>query len=60
MIASWGQIESYAYWGTFTVAFLAVSAWETLRPRGMLSARLSPSLPKETHKEVTFVNHRID
>jgi sterol desaturase/sphingolipid hydroxylase (fatty acid hydroxylase superfamily) len=38
MIASWGQIESYAYWGTFTVAFLAVSAWETLRPRGMLSA----------------------
>jgi len=38
MIASWGQIESYAYWGTFTVAFLGVSVWETVRPRGTLSA----------------------
>ena len=37
MIADWGQIESYAYWGTFTVAFLGVSVWESVRPREALS-----------------------
>lgn len=36
-MASWGQIESYAYWGTFTVAFLGVSVWESVCPRGELS-----------------------
>ncbi len=36
-MASWGQIESYAYWGTFTVAFLGVSVWESVRPHGALS-----------------------
>jgi sterol desaturase/sphingolipid hydroxylase (fatty acid hydroxylase superfamily) len=38
MIATWGQIESYAYWGAFTLAFLGVSVWESVQPRGMLSA----------------------
>jgi sterol desaturase/sphingolipid hydroxylase (fatty acid hydroxylase superfamily) len=37
MIANWGQAESYAYWTTFTVAFLGVSVWESIRPRGPLS-----------------------
>lgn len=37
MIANWGQAESYAYWTTFTVAFLGVSVWESVRPRGPLS-----------------------
>ena len=37
MIANWGQAESYAYWTTFTVAFLGVSVWESFRPRGPLS-----------------------
>jgi sterol desaturase/sphingolipid hydroxylase (fatty acid hydroxylase superfamily) len=37
MIANWAQAESYAYWTTFTVAFLAVSVWESIRPRGELS-----------------------
>src|SRR5258707_5764430 len=37
MITNWGQAESYAYWTTFTVAFLAVSVWESVRPRGTLS-----------------------
>ena len=36
MIANWGQAESYAYWTTFTVAFLGVSMWESVRPRGAL------------------------
>ena len=38
MIANWAQAESYAYWATFTVAFLGVSAWESVRPKGTLSA----------------------
>ena len=38
MITNWGQAESYAYWTTFTVAFLGVSVWESVRPRGTLSA----------------------
>src|SRR5690349_13334621 len=37
MITDWGQAESYAYWTTFTVAFLAVSVWESVRPRETLS-----------------------
>ncbi len=37
MITSWAQAESYAYWGTFTAAFLGVSVWESVRPRGTLS-----------------------
>jgi len=37
MIANWGQAESYAYWTTFTVAFLGVSVWESVRPRVQLS-----------------------
>jgi sterol desaturase/sphingolipid hydroxylase (fatty acid hydroxylase superfamily) len=37
MIANWGQVESCAYWSTFTVAFLGVSVWESVRPRGTLS-----------------------
>src|SRR5450432_1183134 len=37
MIANWGQAESYAYWTTFTVAFLGVSVWESVRPRETLS-----------------------
>jgi sterol desaturase/sphingolipid hydroxylase (fatty acid hydroxylase superfamily) len=36
MITNWGQAESYAYWTTFTVAFLGVSVWESIRPRGTL------------------------
>ena len=36
MITNWGQAESYAYWTTFTVGFLAVSVWESVRPRGTL------------------------
>jgi sterol desaturase/sphingolipid hydroxylase (fatty acid hydroxylase superfamily) len=36
VITNWGQAESYAYWTTFTVAFLAVSGWESVRPRGTL------------------------
>jgi len=37
MIANWGHVESYAYWTTFTVVFLGVSVWESVRPRGTLS-----------------------
>jgi sterol desaturase/sphingolipid hydroxylase (fatty acid hydroxylase superfamily) len=37
MIANWAQAEGYAYWFTFTVAFLGVSVWESVRPRGTLS-----------------------
>ncbi len=36
MIANWGQAEGYAYWSTFTAAFLGVSVWESVRPRGTL------------------------
>ena len=37
MIANWAQAESYAYWTTFTAAFLGVSVWESIRPRGPLA-----------------------
>jgi sterol desaturase/sphingolipid hydroxylase (fatty acid hydroxylase superfamily) len=37
MFANLGQTEGYAYWATFTVAFLGVSVWESVRPREALT-----------------------